>query len=382
MLDELALASLVLAAIPAVVCAWNLGVFRRLPPDPASPTDAPTPALSLLIPARDEADCIADSIDAALANADVEFEVVVLDDHSTDQTPDIVRRLAARDGRVRLETAPTLPTGWCGKQHACHTLARLARHDLLVFIDADVKLAPDALPRIAAEMARRPELDLLSGFPRQATGSWAERLVLPLISYLILAYLPIRWARRFNHPGFAAGCGQLFIARRRAYDAVGGHGAVRASLHDGVKLPRAFRRAGFTTDIFDAADLATCRMYQGLAQLWRGLTKNSTEGLGSPGAIGVWSLLLLGGSTAPPLLALAALLADQHPAFQTAAAATALAYLTRTLAAARFGDSPLGVLAHPLGVAILIAIQWDGLLQHLRGIAPQWKGRAYSGPQS
>lgn len=397
MLDELAILALVLAAIPAVTAAWNLNAFRRLPQAPsahdpgASGSGPPAvssaesrppnlPPLSLLIPARDEQRCIADALDAALANAGVNFEVVVLDDHSTDDTAAIVRDFAARDDRVRLETAPPLPAGWCGKQHACHVLAQRARHDMLVFIDADTRLSPGALSRIAAEMARRPDLDLLSGFPRQETRTWPEKLVLPLISYLILAYLPVRWARRFRFPGFAAGCGQLFIARRHAYEQVGGHAAVRASLHDGVKLPRAFRKAGHTTDIFDASDTAACRMYRGLGELWPGLTKNSIEGLGSPGAIGVWSVLLLGGSVLPILILLAAALTGHAGAMQTAGAAVALAYLTRATAAARFGDTWLGVLGHPLGLTLLMAIQWHGLIRHLRGATPQWKGRNYAQP--
>lgn len=376
MLDELSLIALVLAAIPAVVIAWNVGVFRRLPRRVGSA--APAPGVSLLIPARNEAQSIGAALEAALANEGVDFEVIVLDDHSTDQTAAIVRQFAERDRRVRLESAPPLPSGWCGKQHACHALSKLARHDLLVFIDADVRLSADALPRIAGEMAQRPALDLLSGFPRQATGTWSERLVLPLISYLILAYLPIRWARRFRRPGFAAGCGQLFIARRAAYERVGGHGAVRTTLHDGVKLPRAYRKAGFTTDIFDASDLATCRMYRGLGELWRGLTKNSIEGLGSPGAIGVWTVLLIGGSVLPIATLLAAWLTGDGPAMQTSLAAVVLLYLTRGIAALRVGDSWVGVVGHPLGVAMLMLIQWDGLIRHLRGIAPQWKGRSYA----
>ena len=151
-----------LAIIPAVSAVWNLLLYR--PP----PMRGIRAAVSVLIPARNEADKIASAVNTVLANRDVELEVVVLDDHSTDGTADIVRAIA--DPRVRIETAPPLPQGWSGKQHACWHLAHLARHQFLVFVDADVRLSPDALGRMAAFMAKRPAVGLASGFPRQEPG--------------------------------------------------------------------------------------------------------------------------------------------------------------------------------------------------------------------
>src|SRR5262249_58521809 len=98
-----------------------------------------------------------------------------------------------------------------------------------------------------------------------------------------------------GRPALGAGCGCVCVARRAAYEAVGGHAAVRASLHDGITLPRAFRRAGRRTDLCDATDLAVCRMYRSGRELWFGLAKNAREGLAHPRAIVPWTLLLLGG---------------------------------------------------------------------------------------
>ena len=94
----------------------------------------------------------------------------------------------------------------------------------------------------------------MSGLPRQETGSWLERLVIPLAHFLLLGYLPMFAMRWFRHPAFGAGCGQLFLARKSAYQAAGGHDAIRSSRHDGLMLPRAFRRAGLRTDLCDATD--------------------------------------------------------------------------------------------------------------------------------
>jgi hypothetical protein len=306
----------------------------------------------------------------------VKFEVVVLDDHSTDRTADLVNAVAARDPRVRLETAPPLPAGWCGKQHACHALASHAKHSLLVFMDADVRLAPDALARMAQFMAGN-DVALASGVPRQELGTFSERLLLPLIHFVLLGYLPMFMMRRTRRPEFSAGCGQLFIARAYAYHAAGGHAAVRVTLHDGVKLPRRFRQAGFRTDLFDATDVATCRMYHTNNEVWRGLGKNATEGLAAPGAILPMTTLLLGGQVLPfVLLAMATWLTPV--ALQLTTLAVLLALLPRLLAVGFF-KQPLGAAAlHPLGVLALLLIQWHALVRSFRGRPAEWKGRRYT----
>lgn len=227
------------------------GAYRRAPAALASQV-----GISILIPARNEETAIGDAVLASLASGGNEIEVVVLDDHSEDSTAAIVAALAAKDLRVRLESAPPLPPGWNGKQYACEVLASRARHDLFLIVDADVRLAPSASGRIAAFLAQRGA-GLVSGVPRQETETFLEKLVVPLIHTTLLGYLPIERMRASVDPAYGAGCGRLFAARRDAYETSGGHAALRGSRHDGMTLPRAFRRAGFSTDLFDATDLAT-----------------------------------------------------------------------------------------------------------------------------
>ena len=167
----------------------------------------------------------------------------------------------------------------------------------------------------------------------------------------VLGFLPFAGMRFSRSPAFAAGCGQLFVARRTAYRRMGGHAAIRSSRHDGVTLPRAFRRAGYSTDLCDATGVAECRMYRSAGEVWRGFAKNAGEGMASPAAIGPWTLLLAGGQVLPPVLLAVALLAGQTTAAAWAAGACLLAWGTRTLLAARFGQSWLGAALHPAGVA-------------------------------
>jgi hypothetical protein len=370
-MSELAILALILAAVPALLFLANLWVYRPAPSPPAEDS----PPVSVLIPARNEERSIASAVESALASRGVTVEVLVLDDHSEDSTAALVAGIARRDERVRLLPAPTLPEGWCGKQHACHVLAGAARHPLLCFLDADVRLEPDGLARLIA-FGQRSGAGLVSGVPRQETGTFLERLVIPLIHFVLLGFLPVAWMRRSRRPAFAAGCGQLFLARREAYERAGGHAAIRTTLQDGVKLPRAFRAAGQTTDLCDLTDVARCRMYRGGAELWSGLAKNATEGLAAPGMIGLASLLLLGGQVLPFLL-LACSCWLTREGVTLAAAAAGMAYLPRLLGVARFRQSPLGAILHPAGVSVLVAIQWYALLRSLMRRPATWKGRGY-----
>lgn len=360
MIPGLAIAALVLALIPAGVYWANRRHFRPPPRGAGS-----CPPVSILFPARNEERGIAAALDAALASRDVEIEVIVLDDHSTDRTRAIVQGVAARDSRLRCIESETLPAGWCGKQFACQQLARAARHDMLLFVDADVQLAPDAVARLVQD-AVSGELSLLSGIPRQRTIGWLEKLVIPLIHFVLLGYCPL-FARQLRRPGYAAGCGQVMLVRREAYQAAGGHESIRASRHDGITLPRSFRRAGFATDICDLTGLATCRMYDSARALWQGLAKNAGEGLGSPRGIVPWTIFLLGGSVLPFVLLPCAPI--------PAGIAVVAIYSIRFDAAARFRQCWLGAILHPLGVTLLIAIQWHALFRTLTRQPIAWKDR-------
>ncbi len=359
---DLAVASLTMAGLALLMLLINLPFYRR-------PRSSPTPAaFSVLIPARNEERNIADAVACVLANEGVEIELLVLDDHSTDRTRDILA--SVDDPRLRVIEGSTLPAGWSGKQHACAALAREARHALMVFVDADVRLSVDALLRVAGFMQRHPAIALASGFPRQITVGWSERLLLPLIHVMLLCYLPIPLGMLLRAPSLGAGCGQLFVARRDAYHAAGGHGAIRASRHDGITLPRAFRKAGFGTGLFDATGLASCRMYETAALLWEGLTKNATEGMATTAGLPIWTLLLGLGHIAPAVLVV--LVPDR-----VTLAAYGAGLLIRLILALRFKQSFVGVLLHPISVAALLAVQWASLFRAWRGAPSTWRGRAY-----
>src|ERR1700761_5939182 len=224
------------ATVPALLWLWNLLIYRE--PEQITPCmleghcQMPE-TISVLIPARNEERVLGESLGSLLRSRGLKLEILVLDDGSTDRTADIVRAFAAQDPRVRLLSGVPLPPDWNGKQHACHVLAQQASSDVLCFLDADVRLAPEALVSMTAFL-QRTGADLVSGFPRQVTRTPLEYLLLPLIHFVLLSYLPLAAMRAFRAPGFAVGCGQFLMARRAAYRACGGHTAIRATMHDGI----------------------------------------------------------------------------------------------------------------------------------------------------
>lgn len=358
--------SLMLAVFPAMVGLVNLFLLRA--PEGPAPAGA---MVSILVPARDESANIAACLDAALAQQGVAIEVVVMDDGSTDGTPEIVRAYAARDPRVRLVCAPALPEGWSGKMHACARLAEAARGTHFLFIDADVRLAPGAAAGLAGHMARRA-LGLVSTVPRQRIETLGEGVTVPMINLLLVGYLPGGGRAFTRHPGFAAGCGQLMMFERSAYESTGGHGAVRTTLHDGIKLSRLLRNAGHRTEIVAGAEVATCRMYQGFAESWRGFLKNAREGMATPIGLPIWTVLLAGAHLWPFFL-----LPDTQ-AFM----ALALVFAVRAAITLRTGEPAWTILLHPVAVLVALAIQWTALTRFLMGRKEGWKGRSYAAPET
>ncbi|MCX7322546.1 MAG: glycosyltransferase family A protein [Hyphomicrobiales bacterium] len=367
MMLALSVIAIIFGLIPVCNTIANCLLLRR-PPLSLRPS-----SVSILIPARDEESTIAASIDAALANRGIEIEVIVLDDGSKDRTAAIVAERASKDDRLRLAHAPALPPEWKGKPHACHVLAGLARSEFLLFVDADVRLSPDAASRLASTDA-----DLVSGVPRQILGGVFERAIIPMINSLIYGYLPISMMRsRPSDTSLTAACGQLMMVRRASYEACGGHRAVATAMHDGLQLARHFRRSGFRTDLIDGTLLASCRMYDTPSAVWNGFSKNATEGMAKPVALPVWTVLLAGGWLLPGILLAAAMLGASVPAVSLLAGLVLVQISARAAQAFKCREPASAVALHPVGVILTLAIQWHALVAARRGKLVEWRGRSY-----
>ena len=368
----LAIAGLAFAGLPLAMTLANLRRYRREPmPDrPLGDADR----VQVCIPARNEEGNIRECVVSIAASRGVSVRALVYDDQSTDRTPEILGQLRSEGVPLQVVRTEPLPEGWNGKQWGCDRMGRAADADWLLFTDADVRFEPEAVATAVA-FARRSGSDLVSTVPREICGGVGEALVVPLIHFVLLGYLPMGFMRRDPRPSLAAGCGQFLLVRREAWLRSGGHAAFRSSMHDGIKLPRSVRSSGGRTDLFDGTALASCRMYRGFAQTWRGFAKNAYEGVGNPFVLLFFTVAHLVGHVVPWAL-LGAWWAGRVGSATGAAAAGAIVagLLTRVLLCWRFRQPWIGVVLHPVAMLTLTAIQWRSLWLHVRG-RRSWRGR-------
>jgi chlorobactene glucosyltransferase len=341
------------------------------------------PLVSLVIPARNEARNIRRCVESALASTYPRLEIIVVDDHSTDDTGDIVRDMMSHDARLRVLTPPPLPDGWFGKQWACAAGAEASRGELLGFMDADTWQAPDLVTRVVNAMDARGA-DVLSVAGTQELGGLWERLVQPQV----FAILAQRYGgtEAVNRSPFASqkiANGQCLWLRRTAYDALGGHAAVRDKVAEDLALAQLYFREGRTVVlVLGLAQLST-RMYTSLRELVEGWGKNIYAGgrdampFGVAGRL-VFPLVLLSPALfgiMPPIvlvLALAGVLG--HGALVWSAIATGANLVWWLLVYAWLRLSPTYALLHPLGSAVLLYIALRAIV---RGRRVEWKEREY-----
>lgn len=311
--------------------------------------------VSVLIPARDEATLIG----ACLDSIDDADEVLVLDDGSSDATAAIA---ADRGARVLRGTVP--PPGWLGKPHACRQLAAAARGEVLVFLDADVRLTPGAVRR-ATGLLESSGLDLISPLPRQIAGTAAERLVQPLLAWSILTVLPVPLAARSRRPSLSAAIGQFIVVRREAYERAGGH--VPDAVLDDLALLRAIKRTGGHGGVVAGFDLASCRMYGGWSDLRDGYGKSLWAAFGGRAA----SAAVVGALAVAYVLPAGAALRGSRVGLLGYAAGVA----GRVVTGRRAGDRVWpDAFAHPLSIAAFGYLTARSHVARQRGRL-QWKGR-------
>jgi glycosyltransferase involved in cell wall biosynthesis len=344
------------AGVALAITLVNLASWRR----PVA-SGAPGP-VSALVPARDEEATIERCVRALLAQEPV-AQVVVYDDGSTDRTPEILARLAQEDPRLEVVRGDGLPAGWVGKPHACHQLARHARHERLLFVDSDTTVLPGGVAALGSVDA-----DVVSAFPRQLVGSLGEALVLPLLHLTYLSWLPLELVRRVRDPRVLAANGQVLSISRAAYDAIGGFAAVRNEVVDDMALCRAAKVAGRTVAFVDGFGVAECRMYASFLEAVDGFSKNLFEGLGSVVALAGVLALYLAAFVVPWVAA---------PLVAGAWLGVAANLAQRALIAARFRLPVASVWGHLPSALIFVGV---GLRSWFwsRSNRIAWRGRTYA----
>lgn len=254
----------------------NLQMVGRATPSQVNPTGLEW--VSVLVPARNEALNIRRCLESLLAQDYPLMEVLVLDDGSTDETPEIVAEMARRDPRLRLIPGQPLPSGWMGKNFACHQLAREARGQWLLFTDADTVHHPQTVSW-ALTAAKENRADLVTLVPHAVTHTFGEQLLLPIIPFGVLGLFPLALGARWRIPALTMAIGTFLLFRRETYERIGGHAAVRGEIAEDVVLARRVRRHGGRVVLLDGADHLDVHFYRGFWESWHGLAKSAFAAL-------------------------------------------------------------------------------------------------------
>jgi chlorobactene glucosyltransferase len=367
-------------ACVAIFYAWRAARFGpgwiRVPIVTNVPDGSP---VSIVVPARDEERSIERCVRSLLAQTAADFEVVVVDDRSSDGTRAILERLSSEDARLRIVDGAELPAGWIGKPWALHQGVLAARGDWLLFTDADSVHAPFSATSSLA-FVRAKHVDALSIITRQEMGTLAERAILP--SILGLIFFSQGNFSQLNDPAQtrrALANGQYIFISRRAYDGLGGHAALRGEIVEDIELARRFKTDGrFRLIMADGERLAAVRMYHSFRELWNGFTKNIYYGpRGNLWALGGGLVFIASISFGPPLLAFNAAVRRRPVEALEALLTSAALIATGGWAMSSVGmDRRLGWF-QPVGTAVLAAITINSTIAVLSGRGVEWRGRRY-----
>lgn len=368
-MDTILLVIISLLSFQLLFVLWNLAAFPSM--KKAVAHQSSKPSISVLIPARNEEKNIKACIDSVLAQTHIPDEILVLDDHSTDNTAGYVKEISLFHPCVHLLKGNDLPNGWTGKSFACQQLAEQAKADWFVFFDADARLEKEALEKLLP-LIHKQKTGIISGFPRQVLGTWMEKLIVTMMQFVIICHLPIRYIQKAKSPLFAAAHGAFIVVERKSYQAIGGHAAIRESLLDDMQLMKRFKAFGFPATLAKIDQAVHMRMYDNAKDVWLGYQKNIFAGLNRKAIlfsvifsyycflyVMPWLFLLFGGS------------------LLHVSVAYGLAVLTKGIIDLSSRALTIASLLLPISVVLMLAIATDSLLKSYFKKGYVWKGRRY-----
>ena len=367
--------------------ALTLAALARLkflkPTDEARLTTDDAPLVSILLPARnEERRVLADCVRSLLAQDYASFELIAVDDRSTDATLQLLRSLAEEDSRLRVIAGGELPDGWLGKPNALRQALEAARGSWVLTTDADVIFHPSAL-RTAMTYARSHGCDAVSLFPHFETRTFWERVFTPTWVWGMLVFFPLDLVNRRRSVRLAVGMGAFFLMRREALAAIGDFASVRADVIEDVRLAEKLKRSGAYLRLEFAPDLLRTRMYSNLRELWEGSTKNLFAALKFSYALTlaylVWTFSI---AVVPAILlcvsvtlAAAGVEGPWRELLLPSSLALALHVALLALVCACLRVPPAYALAGPLGFALACAVMLASALAVTTGRGVTWKGR-------
>jgi chlorobactene glucosyltransferase len=269
MIYQIVIAAILLLVLVNVIL--NMRSLRK--PDINSKVPQPAPLISVLVPARDEEGNIRQCVESLQKQDYPNYEILVLDDNSSDNTAAIVNDMAAKDSRIRLHYGEPLPDDWGGKTFACYQLAQKAKGDWLLFVDADTTHTPHMLRSVLA-LAMELKTSLLSGFPRQVADSILVKIFIPVFYFILLGWLPLWWLHHTRKPQPSVAIGQFFLFSKDEYWRIGGHKAVQGKIVEDIWMGLEVAGHGGRHIAVDLSGVTSCNMYSNLGAMWRGLGRS------------------------------------------------------------------------------------------------------------
>ena len=383
--------SLLYLLFTTFVLLWNrqqLTGLRRVKEDELPDAQ---PKVSILIPARNEEKSIEACVRSACLQTYFPMEVVVLDDGSTDETPQLLEMLRYQfPDTLRTLEGASKPDEWLGKPWACHQLGKAAEGELLLFIDADTMLQEGMVAAVVQTM-ETDRIDFLTVWPDQELGSFWERVLVPMVYHALLTLLPARYVykaprwipkplRAATAPLFAAACGQCLAFRSEAYEEIGGHSTVKDQVVEDVELAKAIKKSGFAMRMYHGLKTIQCRMYETEQEIRTGFRKNFFAGFGySLSLFLLMAVIHLVVYLAPPFLFLFAIITGNVLLAGLSALVLSIPILQRMLLARWFGWPAWFALTHILGVAWFQYLGTLTIYDYLGRKPVSWKGRTVTG---
>ena len=360
----------------AMVSLYNLFTFVRV--KRVLEIDYQDPFISVLVPARNEERGIRECIDSLCNQVYSSYEVLVLDDGSTDSTPDILKELKEQyPDTLTIITGSLLPNEWVGKSHACHQLSMKAKGEYLLFTDADTIHSPYSLLSLV-RTSRHYQADLLTAVPNQKMSSFWEHLMIPFMHVLYHGYLPNSMIYSNHDSRFSAANGQVMLFRYDAYQEIDGHKSVKTSLVEDIDIAKKIKQNKSKVVLANAIDVVSCSMYSGFDEVFMGFSKNFYSGLSEKFSIFFFFIFhLFTAYVLPPIIVIFALISGNAELMQWGLLLTILGMFIRLSSTIQFSLPFFHVFLQPLSALFAIVVAGNSFLWSLPKSGRKWKGRTY-----
>jgi len=339
------------------------------------PEEHPMPLVSILVPARNEERNIAACLFSLINQNYPHYEILVLDDNSTDKTLSIAQEVARTSPRVKVIRGRKLPPGWKGKNWACYQLFQKAQGEWILSTDADTIHSPDSLS-LAMMMAQKNQAHFLTTIPGLIMKSWSEKLILPIIHFVFTVLVPFHLGQYSKICRLPIGIGPFLLVKRNFLDKIGSYEAIPEAIVDDLALASHVQNNGGQITVIDGLKLLKVRFYRSFAEIWQGFSKNAYPALGAhpylvPIIIGAAYLLFI-----QPYLKLWLAIQSGHeltlPLIQVF-----LISMMKIFLALKFETSFIFGLLHPLSIAIWLLILINSMRLSLFKKKLEWKERYY-----